>query len=98
MPISRPYRKCDPHNTKTNRAYSGGVRMQTRQYEPGEVIFRENDIGEIAYVIVSGRVEVLKNLGGQNIHIAYIGAGEPFGEMSMIDEKPRSATIVAVER
>jgi CRP-like cAMP-binding protein len=72
--------------------------MQTRQYEPGEVIFRENDIGEIAYVIVSGRVEVLKNLGGQNIHIAYIGAGEPFGEMSMIDEKPRSATIVAVER
>jgi CRP/FNR family cyclic AMP-dependent transcriptional regulator len=69
-----------------------------RQYEAGEVIFNENDTGETAYVIEQGRVEVLKNLNGANIHIAYIGAQEPFGEMGMIDEKPRSATVVAVER
>jgi CRP/FNR family cyclic AMP-dependent transcriptional regulator len=72
--------------------------IRTRQYEAGEVVFRENEIGETAYVIEEGRVEVLKNLNGNNVHLAYIGAGEPFGEMSMIDEKPRSATIVAVER
>jgi hypothetical protein len=72
--------------------------IRMRHFEPGEVIFFENDIGETAYVVEHGRVEVLKNLDGNNVHIAYIGAGEPFGEMSIIDEKPRSATIVAVEK
>ena len=67
------------------------------QYAAGEVIFSENDVGETAYIIVRGRVEVLKMLDGKNVHLAYIGAGEPFGEMGMIDEKPRSATVVAVE-
>lgn len=69
-----------------------------RQYDAGEVILCENDIGETAYVVESGRVEVLKKLDGKNVHLAYIGPGEPFGEMSMIDEKPRSASVVAVER
>ena len=72
--------------------------IKVREYEAGETIFRENDVGETAYVIQRGRVEVLKDLRGNNVHLAYIGPGEPFGEMSMIDEKPRSATIVAVER
>ena len=72
--------------------------ISTRQFEAGEVIFVENEIGETAYVIEQGCVEVLKNLDGKNVHLAYIGAGEPFGEMSMIDEKPRSATVIAVER
>jgi CRP/FNR family transcriptional regulator, cyclic AMP receptor protein len=68
-----------------------------RQYAAGEVIFSENDAGETAYIIVRGRVEVLKMLEGKNVHLAYIGAGEPLGEMGVIDEKPRSATVVAVE-
>src|SRR5262247_298454 len=65
-------------------------------YEAGEVIIQENDFGETAYVIAQGQVEVSKKLGGQNVHLAYLGAGETFGEMSMIDEKPRSATVTAV--
>jgi CRP-like cAMP-binding protein len=72
--------------------------IRMRSFEAGEVIFFENDMGETAYVIEEGRVEVLKNMDGNNVHLAYIGAGEPFGEMSIIDEKPRSATIVAVEK
>lgn len=66
------------------------------QYEPGEVIIEENDLGETAYVISEGRVEVSKKRDGQNIHLAFLGAGETFGEMSMIDDKPRSATVTAV--
>jgi Cyclic nucleotide-binding domain/FHA domain len=65
-------------------------------YEAGEVILRENDFGETAYVIEQGQVEVSKAIEGQNVHLAYLGAGETFGEMSMIDEKPRSATVTAV--
>src|SRR5215813_489545 len=65
-------------------------------YEAGEVIIQENDFGETAYVIAQGKVEVSKKLGRQNVHLAYLGVGETFGEMSMIDEKPRSATVTAV--
>ena len=66
------------------------------RYEPGQVIIQENDLGETAYVIRHGRVEVSKELQGQKVHLAYLGAGETFGEMSMIDDKPRSATVTAV--
>jgi CRP-like cAMP-binding protein len=66
------------------------------RYEAGEVIIRENDLGETAYVINQGQVEVSKESHGQKVPLAYLGAGETFGEMSMIDEKPRSATVTAV--
>lgn len=66
------------------------------RYEAGEVIIQENDFGETAYVIGQGKVEVTKKVGGQNVHLAHLGIGDTFGEMSMIDEKPRSATVTAV--
>jgi CRP-like cAMP-binding protein len=66
------------------------------RYEAGEVIIHEDDVGETAYVINQGQVEVSKELQGQKVHLAYLGVGETFGEMSMIDEKPRSATVTAV--
>lgn len=69
-----------------------------RQYEAGEIILHENDTGETAYVIERGRVEVSKELDGQKVHLAYMGAGEIFGEMSVIDDMPRSATVTAVEK
>ena len=65
------------------------------RYKAGEVIVRENDFGETAYVITEGKVEVTKELDRQRVHLAYLGVGETFGEMSMIDEKPRSATVTA---
>jgi CRP-like cAMP-binding protein len=67
-----------------------------RRYKAGEVVVQENDLGETAYLIGQGQVEVSKELDGQNVRLAYLGAGEIFGEMSMIDEKPRSATVTAV--
>ena len=68
----------------------------SRRYQAGEVIIRENDVGETAYVIAHGKVEITKQRDGQDVHLGYRGAGEIFGEMSMIDEKPRSATVTAV--
>ncbi|HEY6364193.1 MAG TPA: cyclic nucleotide-binding domain-containing protein [Candidatus Binatia bacterium] len=66
------------------------------RYQAGEVIVQENDFGETAYVIGEGQVEVSKELNGRKVHLAYLGPAETFGEMSMIDEKPRSATVTAV--
>jgi Cyclic nucleotide-binding domain len=71
--------------------------MSVRLYQAGDVILQENDTGETAYIIKRGRVEVTKELHGQNIHIAFMGAGDIFGEMSIIDDKPRSATVIAIE-
>lgn len=71
--------------------------IATRQFEPGEIIIRENDIGETAYLIKKGKVEVTSEVDGQTVHICSLGAGSIIGEMSMIDDKPRSATVTAVE-
>jgi hypothetical protein len=71
--------------------------MITRsRYAAGDVIVHENDWGDTAYLIEHGHVEVSKALDGHPVHLAYLGAGDIFGEMSMIDEKPRSATVTAV--
>jgi CRP-like cAMP-binding protein len=68
-----------------------------RQYAPGEAIIRENDKGECAYIIEKGRVEITREKEGRPAHIAYLEAGMTFGEMSMVDDLPRSATVTAVE-
>jgi len=68
-----------------------------RQYAPGEAIIRENEIGECAYIIEKGRVEITREKEGKPAHIAYLDAGMTFGEMSMVDDLPRSATVTALE-
>jgi hypothetical protein len=67
-----------------------------RQFQPGEVIIQENEPGEAAYIIESGQVEVSKEQNGKRIHLGTRKPGEIFGEMSIIDEKPRSASVTAV--
>jgi CRP-like cAMP-binding protein len=66
-------------------------------YKPGEVIVRENDPGHTAYIIEQGQVAVTKMVDGRLIQLAILGVEEAFGEMSMIDDKPRSATVTAIE-
>jgi hypothetical protein len=68
-----------------------------RQYAPGEAIIRENEPGECAYIIEKGRVEITREKGGRPAHIAFLGEGSTFGEMGMVDDLPRSATVTAVE-
>lgn len=62
-------------------------------YPAGEVIFREGDPGNTAYIVEEGLVEVLVN-DQQHTHI---GKGEMFGEIALIDQRPRTATVRAVE-
>lgn len=68
-----------------------------RLFKSGEVIIKEKDVGETAYIIKRGRVKVSKVMDGEAIHICDLEAGSIFGEMGMIDEKPRSATVTAIE-
>ena len=69
-----------------------------RTYGPGDVILREGDSGDSFYLIEKGSVEVYKRgPNGQKIVIGKIPAGGIFGEMAVIDDKPRMASAAAVE-
>jgi CRP-like cAMP-binding protein len=63
----------------------------------GTVLFREGEPGKEMFVIQSGRVRLTRVLRGQEKVIAELPAGEFFGEMSIINDKPRTATAVVVE-
>ena len=65
-------------------------------YEPGDLIFRQGDVGDQFYVIVSGEVDLLREKGSQEVPIARLGPGEHFGESALIHGKRRSATARAV--
>lgn len=67
-------------------------------YERDETIFNEGDIGDFLYIIVSGKVSVLKNKeDGTQEQIATLGPGEYFGEMALLNQNRRSATIKCLE-
>jgi CRP/FNR family transcriptional regulator, cyclic AMP receptor protein len=62
-------------------------------FEPGHVIARQGEIGTGFFLIASGRVRVVRD--GQET--ASLGSGEFFGELSILDGKPRTAQVVAAE-
>ncbi len=64
---------------------------------PGDIVFAEGDAGSWAYLIQSGEVEILKQRSDGSEHrLAVLGPGRVFGEMALIDEKPRMATARAL--
>jgi len=66
-----------------------------RTFEAGSTIVHEGDAGGVGfYLITNGQVEVRKGKKA----LAKLGAGEFFGEMALIDEAPRSADVVALEK
>lgn len=69
----------------------------TRQhFEPGEVVFNQGDLGDNVYVIDKGKCEVLKDVNGVTEHVADLGAGDYFGEMAVLADVSRNATIRAI--
>lgn len=73
-------------------------RMQERFYRKGDTIVREGDEGSSIYFVASGSLIVLKtNSLGQQSLIAKMTTSDFFGEMSLLRNKPRSATVIADE-
>ena len=65
-------------------------------YDDGEEIVRQGNTGESMYVVQSGRVEVVQDTeGGEMQHLAFLEAGNFFGEMSVFEKEVRSATVRA---
>src|SRR5205807_9603522 len=75
---------------KTERAF--GVRRE--YFEPGQVVFREGDRGDWLYVVTEGEVEVTKRVPGESdVTLRRLGPGECFGEIALVSEQARSATV-----
>jgi CRP/FNR family cyclic AMP-dependent transcriptional regulator len=72
-------------------------RMTASRLERGDVLFREGDRGERLYVIGEGKIKLgLTSVDGRENLLAILGPGEMFGELSLFDPGPRTATATAV--
>lgn len=67
-----------------------------KDYKDGSIIFEENSIGKEMYIIISGKVKISKEKGTVETILTTLEEGEFFGEMSLFDNNPRSATAKAI--
>ena len=72
------------------------ARAEIVEIHAGEILIEEGQPGDAAYIILDGEFEVVKKSDVQNIVIAVREAGEVFGEMALLDESPRTATVRAL--
>ncbi|HEV2974416.1 MAG TPA: Crp/Fnr family transcriptional regulator [Solirubrobacteraceae bacterium] len=69
-----------------------------RDFEPGEVVFREGDASDTCYVVRSGRARAIRtHSGGRTLTLATFGPGDIFGELALFEDERRSATVEAIE-
>ena len=75
------------------------VTLVTRRSAPrGSTIMAAGDLTDTLYLVISGRLKVMMgDADGKEVILTIIGPGEFFGEMGLIDDNPRSASVVAIE-
>lgn len=64
---------------------------------PGETLFQQGDVGDVAYVIESGRIRITAKRHGVDSLLNEVGPGEMLGELALIDAGLRTATAVAID-
>jgi NADH dehydrogenase len=74
---------------------SAGITRE--HFEPGEAVFHQGDLGDRIYIIVAGRARVVREHAGAELILAELGAGEYFGEMALVENTTRNATVRCVE-
>jgi len=75
---------------KTDKSFA----IRREHYEPDEIVFREGDRGDWLYVVVEGRVDVLRGVPGRGeVVLRTLGPGECFGEIALVGQSARTATV-----
>lgn len=72
--------------------------VERRVYYSGDIVFREGEPGECAYIVQEGLIEIFKDDNGQKAVLGTVGKGSIFGEMALIDNSPRMATARAAKQ
>ena len=68
-----------------------------RQYQPGEELVRQGDTGVGLFILTSGRVRVTQTRQSEMFDLGVLDHGQVFGEISLLDDLPRTATVTAIE-
>lgn len=72
--------------------------LVVQNFKAGEIIISQGDAGDSMFMIIDGKVSVeVENSLGKSALMATLEAGKSFGEMSLLDSRPRSATVKAIE-
>jgi serine/threonine-protein kinase len=74
----------------------GGLHLPRVSFPAGARIVIEGELGDTAYIVVTGECEAYKTSNGQRLVLRRMGAGEVFGETGVISELPRTASVDAV--
>jgi NADH dehydrogenase len=82
-----------PELAQTKVAFESGIRNQ--HFEPGDIIFQQGDLGDSVYVIEEGECEALREEKGERELLTTLSRGEYFGEMALLSDRTRNATIRA---
>jgi CRP/FNR family cyclic AMP-dependent transcriptional regulator len=73
--------------------------LQKKAFPKGRVVLTEGQPAENMFIIISGRVKVqVADAEGKEVILAVLGPGEFFGEMSLIDQQPSSASVITIEQ
>jgi serine/threonine-protein kinase len=79
------------------RFLRGGMHLPSRRFSPGPVIIQEGDVGDAAYLLVAGTCRAYRRVGDRQETLATMGPGDVFGEMALLLDEPRAASVVAVD-
>ena len=79
----------------TNAGYSEAEMIEQKQFNHGELIFREGEESDFAYLVVEGTIDIFKRTDKGTVLLSNLGAGELFGEMGLVSDAPRSASAAA---
>ncbi len=86
------FRDIDPSRLKLLAFTSERIR-----FSKGQRFFSQGDAADAAYVILDGRADVVLDNPGGSVKVAELGRNDLVGEMGILSESPRSATVVATE-
>jgi CRP-like cAMP-binding protein len=71
--------------------------LAKRHYETGDVLFNEGDVGRALYILEWGQIEISRrNPSGEAQRVAVLDSGDYFGEISLMDDHPRTASATAI--
>jgi serine/threonine-protein kinase len=76
----------------------GGLHLPSRTFKAGTRIMNEGDAGDEAYMIVAGHCKATRSVDGKEETLAVMGPGEVFGEMALLLDEPRAASVEAMEQ
>ena len=94
---ARRYRHVDELMRDLDAWMAGRIASRHLTFGAGERLMQADEEGREAYVILRGCVDVYRESGGTRIQLGTLGPGDIVGEMALITDKPRSATVVARE-